>query len=248
MKARARLTVGGGPSGAHACDVYAEPPFAIRQAGGRFLIVGSAAAPVRGDDLGLEVRVGPGVATAVGTAAATVVWAGPDTADLAPSRMVTRIDVGSGAALDWSPEPTVSVAGSDHVVETRVELAPDASCRIIEEFALGRSGEPAGRLRTRLRVTRGGRALVDHGEVFGPDLPGAGSLARAGAARHVLTAVIVGPATAASSWATVGLPGVSVARIAVTDDVAVVLAAGPDRPSVLAASRDLVQAWPVWRR
>src|SRR5690606_16454777 len=142
---------------------------------------------------------------------------------------------GEGALLDWSPEPTVSVRGSDHRAETFVDLAAGATCRLVEEFALGRTGEPPGRLATRLRIVREGRPLLDHGEVFGPCVPGAASLARSGAARHVLTAVIVGPA-AQPAEVRVDAAGVSVARMPLSDDVTVVLATGPDRPSVLRAS------------
>jgi urease accessory protein len=234
VKAAAHLAIGSAGGRAFARDVRAEPPFAIRRVGARFVVVGSAAAPVRGDELTLTLDVAAGACAAIGTAAATIAWPGPrEHAAEPPSRLATEISVGAGGHLEWCPEPTVSVAGSDHVATTRVDLSAAATCRIVEEFSLGRQAEPCGRLATSLRVTRAGRVLVHHGEQFGPDLPGAGSVARVGAARHVVAAVIVGP-SAQPTEVVLDLAGVSAARLVVAADVTVVLAAGPDRPSVLA--------------
>jgi urease accessory protein len=234
VKAAAHLAVGSTGGRAYARDVRAEPPFAIRRTGERFVVVGSAAAPVRGDELALTLDVAAGAVVAIGTVAATMVWPGPpEHAAVPPSRLTTTIAVGAGGHLDWWPEPTVSVGGSDHVASTRVDLGAQATCRIVEEYSLGRYGEPSGRLATDLRVTRGARPLVHHGELFGPDVPGAGSVARLGAARHVIAAVIVGAAVLPSE-VVLDVGGASAARLAVADDVNVVLAAGPDRPSVLA--------------
>lgn len=234
MKGAAHLAIGSAGGRSFASDVRAEPPFAIRRVGERFVVVGSAASPVRGDELTLTIDVAAGAVAAIGTVAATIAWPGPhERATEPPSRLTTAITVGAGGHLDWRPEPTVSVAGSDHVATTRVDLRAGATCRIVEEFSLGRLGEPSGRLATALRVARDGRPLVHHGEWFGPDVPGAGSVSRVGTARHVLAAAIVGPPATASE-VVLDVPGVSAARFAVADDVTVVLAAGPDRPSVLA--------------
>jgi urease accessory protein len=163
-----------------------------------------------------------------------MVWPG---AVPAPSTMSTSCVVGDGAHLDWRPQPTVSVAGSDHVIATDVELAPTATCRLIDELSLGRHGEPSGALEWRLRVARGGRVVVHHVERFGPAAPGFGSVVCAGAARHVCSAVLVGidagrartrlAGAAAGGWLPVG------------PDAAVVMAVGPDRPAVLALLREL---------
>ncbi len=234
MKGSARLAIAMAGGRAYARDVHAEPPFAIRRAGERFLVVGSAAAPVCGDDLALTIDVDAGATALLGTVAATLVWPGPSgRGGGPPSRLATTITLGAGAHVEWRPEPTVSVAGSDHVADTRVVLGPGATCLIVEEFSLGRHAESSGRLTTGLRVVRDGVPLVHHGEAFGPDLPGAGSVSRIAAARHVLAMVIVGP-PAGPPATLLDLPDVAAARLAVADDVAVILAAGPDRPAVLA--------------
>lgn len=223
MKARAHLGVGWDGTRAYLADVHAEVPYSIRHAGGRFVFVSSAAAPVRGDELTITVDIAPGAVAEVGTVAATIVWPGPDGAPLGPpSRATTHITVGAGAHLRWCPEPTVSVAGSDHVARTMVELAEGATCSIVEEYALGRHHEPCGVLSTELRVTRNGHPLVHHGERFTP-----------GAPRHVVAAVLVGrpvdPAVLVDPVA-----GIHAAVLPAADpDTTLVLATGPDRPTLL---------------
>ncbi|MGA9276115.1 urease accessory protein UreD, partial [Ilumatobacter sp.] len=153
------------------------------------MLAASAAAPLGGDELTLDIDVGAGAHASVGTVASTIVLPGPDAS---PSSMRTRCAVAAGAHLDWRGEPTVSVRGSDHTITTTVELDASATCRIVEEVALGRTDEVSGRLRLVLRVGRAGAVLVQHAESFGPDVAGAGSLVSVGAARHVLSAIHVG--------------------------------------------------------
>ncbi len=250
MRASASLTVDAIDGRAFASDVRSEPPFAIRRAAGRFLVVGTAAAPVRGDVLELSIDVAPGAVADVGTVAATMVWPGPDPTMSAPSRLTTTIRVGAGAHLTWRPEPTVSIEGSDHIARTLIDLAEGATCEVVEEYSLGRCGEVSGRLVTDLRVVRGGRPLVHHGECFGPSEPGAGSVAGVASARHVLAAIFVGrpveesmvvlddptrPASRSAAWFPVAV------------DAGVLLAVGPDRPSVVAVFADITP-WGPCRR
>lgn len=234
FRANARLEVIDVEGALVLSNVRSEPPFAIRRCGDRVMVAGSAASPVGGDQLSLDVVVGRGATLDLGTVAATMVWPG---AEPGRSQMATSCVVGERAHLDWHPEPTVSVAGSDHIITTHVELAATATCRLIDELSLGRHGEPSGALEWRTRVERGGRVLVHHAEQFGPDVAGHGSVVGVGAARHVCSAVLVGvhagrartrvDGAAAGGW----LP--------ITEDTAVVMAVGPDRPEVLALLRAL---------
>lgn len=220
----------------------AEPPFSIRECDGRVLIAASAAAPLGGDELSLDVDVGPHARGRVGTVASTVVLPGPTGA---PSTMTSRCSVGPGAHLDWMGEPTVSVAGSDHTVTTVVHLDDTATCRIVEEVSLGRSGEVSGALRLVLRVERGGRAVLHHDESFGPGVPGFASSVSVGTARHVLSAVIVGVEFDGGEndddgnddgRSSVGVErDARVAWCPLTDDAAAVFAVGDDRPAVIRA-------------
>jgi urease accessory protein len=226
VRAVVHLAIGWDGRRAFAADVRAEAPFSIRHAAGRFLFVSTAAAPVRGDELEVTIDVAAGAVAEVGSVASMIVWPGPDGAPHGPpSRLTTRITVGVGAHLVWAPEPTVSVVGSDHVARTSIELAERASCSIVEEYSLGRHGEPCGALLTELRVTRGGRALVHHAERFGP-----------GSSHHVVAAVTVGAPCTPFVRVDNDL-GVYAARLPGADpDVSLVLAAAPDRPTAVHAA------------
>ncbi len=232
MEGRAHVVVGRGPSGFELSEVRSEPPFAIRRSGGRVVVVSSAAAPVGGDRLALDLVIRPGVDVEIGTAAATMVWPGVGGAR---SRIATTATIGSGAHLDLRPEPTVSVVGSDHRISTSVRLDDGATCHLVEEIVLGRHGESSGRLELELRVERGGVPLLHHTERFGPDEPGAGSVVGAGRARHVLTAVVVGPPSGSSR--TLVADEIAAARLSIADDVAIVVALGPGRSAAIDAAR-----------
>ena len=207
----------------------ASSPLAIRSSGGRVLLASTAATPVGGDELDVHVVVEEGATADVGSVAAMVVWPGPHGA---ASMLRTRCDVMAGGHLDLAPEPTVSVIGSRHRSITQVQLAASASCRLVEEVSLGRTGEPAGDLRLSLRVEREGSVLVHHDECFGPGWPGSLTSVGVGAARHVVSAVLVG--VTAGDSRTVVEPGRAVGWLRVADDVVVVLAVGGDRPAVRA--------------
>ena len=209
-------------------DQRSSAPFSVRQCGGRILLASSAAAPVGGDELQLSVDVGSGARAAVGSVAASMVW--PGIGGVASS-MTTECTVGRNAHLDLWLEPTISVAESRHRTSTVVRLEGDASCRVVEETVLGRRDEASGHLDLSMRVERGGRPLVHHDERFGPDVSGAWSSVSVGAARHVVSAVLVGidvgqpqvrvEADRAAAWLPVGL------------DAVVVMAIGHDRPSAM---------------
>lgn len=228
MKAGARLAVERYRGRDVVVDQRAGAPFSIRQCGGRVLLASSAAAPVGGDELEFTVEVGSGARADIGSVAASMVWPGPDGA-WSSSDVSCTVD--RGARLDLWLEPTISVAGSRHRAATTVRLAADASCRVVEEVVLGRTSEPSGRLEQSLRVERDGLPVVHHDEAFGPDLAGRLSSASTGAARYVLTAVVVGID-----------PGDPVVRVdnhcaaawlPVAADAAAAMAVGLDRPAAL---------------
>ena len=228
MRAAARIEVARRNGRDEVVDRSCAAPISVRRCGRRVLLASSAAAPVGGDELALDVVVGDGARADVGSVSASLVW--PGTSD-AWSSTVTTSQVGARADLAMWLEPTVSVVGSRHRATTVHRLAADATCRIVEEVTLGRCDEPSGRLDLRLRVERGGAVLVDHADRFGPDVAGAGSSVSAGGARHVLSAVVVGPPAGASRTRVES--GRAAAWLPVAADVAVVFAVGSDRPAVL---------------
>jgi urease accessory protein len=206
-------------------DVRSEPPLAVRATAERVLLVGSAAGPVGGDELAVDIVVGPGATLALGTAAATLAWPGPSGR---PSTQAVHADIAEGAVLRWEPEPLIAVAGCRHHSTTTVRLAAGAVVWLLEEVALGRTGEPSGCVTLTWRVERAGRVLLHHTEQLGPDVPGWGSAVSAGGHRHLLAAITVGrPAPETPPAVTAD---VAAAVLAVAPDAWVVLVAGSSRP------------------
>ncbi|MEY6567334.1 urease accessory protein UreD, partial [Streptomyces sp. PGLac3x] len=79
---------------------------------------------------------------------------------------------GAGARLVWAPEQLISAAGSDLRVTTHAEVEGDGRLVLREEQILGRTGEAAGTLTSRLTVCHDGRALLDQELACGPGAPG----------------------------------------------------------------------------
>jgi urease accessory protein len=126
-------------------------------------------APLGGDRIALEAEVRGGARLDVDSAAATIALPGR-TGERA--HYDVRLTVAEGGELRWLPEQLISVRGSDLRMRTRIDLAPGARLVFREEQVLGRHGEPAGTLSTRLTVHRAGRPLLDQELAFGPGAPG----------------------------------------------------------------------------
>lgn len=181
-----------------------DPPITLRFAAGAVYLAASAAGPVGGDEVELDVHVGPGAVLEVRTVAATLALPGPAPAPL-PSRSDCRVTVGHGAELCWRPEPVVAVRGCDHRAVARIDLAPTAVLVWREELVLGRHGEPGGSVLQRLEIDRGGVALLRTEHALGPCWPGSSGPAGAGGHRAVGTLVVVGAPAAAAASAAGGL-------------------------------------------
>jgi urease accessory protein len=222
VRASARIDVAWRDGRSEVVGRAAEAPMSVRRCGSRVLIAAAAAAPVGGDELRIDVTVGEHARADIGTVAATLVWPSPVPAW---SSTATTCQVGEWAHLVWWPEPTVSVDGSLHRATTLVRLAATATCTMVEEVGLGRSGEPSGVLELDLRVERNG-PLLHHCETFGVGSSSVG----VGGARHAVSAVIVGPA--AGDPRTEVTAATAAAWLPIAPDAAVLLAVGPDRPAV----------------
>jgi urease accessory protein len=230
MRASARLEVARRDGRDVLIDARSQPPFAIRRAGDRILLVGSAAAPVGGDELEIEVVIGQDASATIGTVAATSIWPGPGGGR---SLIDTRVSVAVGGQLVWWPEPLVSIVDSDHRSSTRVRLEPSGRCTIIDEVSLGRSGQESGTLELEIRVEQRGLPIVHHTERFGPFEPGAGSAAGVSAARHVISGVVVGPEAGDPVTVVGPFGGAHGAWLPVSAEAAMVLVVAPDRPAAV---------------
>ncbi|WP_019925766.1 urease accessory protein UreD [Nocardia sp. BMG111209] len=131
-------------------------------------LVGTAATPVGGDELDIEIRVAPGARLRLRTVAATIALPGRETP---LSVAYWRLAVGAGAHLDFAPEPTVVADGAEHHAVTTVDLAADATLHLAEHIQIGRSGEDSGRWRGDLIADRAGLPLLRHRLELGAGAP-----------------------------------------------------------------------------
>jgi urease accessory protein len=173
-----------------------EPPVAIRQTGpARVHLVGTAAGPMAGDDVRLDLVVRAGAELTVCSSAATVAVRGAAGVEQ-PSRHVVRAVVGAGASLRLWPEPTVAAAGCDHESRIWIDMAADSHVTVREELVGGRSCDRAsGRLRCELRVDRAGAPVLHQTLTLGPDEMYGGAHR---VPRCVGTLLVVGPSS--SGW------------------------------------------------
>jgi urease accessory protein len=131
-------------------------------------IVGGAAGPLGGDDLSLEIEVGPGAELWVRTVAASVALPGRDGAE---SRLAVHATVGEGALLAFLPEPIVAAARCRHRNESVVEIAADARLFWREEAVLGRHGERSGDLYLSTKIRKNNRPWYRSDVAVGPSYP-----------------------------------------------------------------------------
>src|SRR5260370_21315254 len=178
LTARAAVATRAGPDGRTRITVLrSDGPLALRATPGGVYLVGAAAGPVGGDDLALEVDVGPSTTLVLRSAAASLLLPGPH-GDV--SRLQIRARVAAGGRLDYGLQPAVAAAGCDHHAAATVGLEPGGVLRWREAIVLGRYGEPAGQCVSRLDVPIAGPALYR------------GELAVGGPGTHPSSAVLDG--------------------------------------------------------
>lgn len=136
--------------------LVSQAPLLLRPTPGAVHLVSGAGGPLGGDDLALDVEVGPGAELVLHSVAATVALPGRG----GHSTLVVRASVAAGGRLRWLVEPTVVASGADHRSRIVVDLDPGAALELRDEVLLGRSGEAGGRVRSALHVDRGGRPLL----------------------------------------------------------------------------------------
>lgn len=128
-----------------------EPPLAA--------LVNTAGGLAGGDAVEVSVALGPGARACVCTPAAEKVYRslGPET------RVSARLDVASGAVLEWIPQETILFDGARLTRRLAAHLAPGATLVMAEMLVFGRHarGEAlhAGALLDAWRVHRGGALL-----------------------------------------------------------------------------------------
>ena len=157
LTARAAVATQAGPDGRTRVTVLrSDGPLALRDTPGGVYLVGAAAGPVGGDDLELDIDVGPGTTLVLRSAAASLLLPGPR-GDASQLRI--RAGVAAGGRLDYCLQPAVADAGCEHRAVATVEMEPGGVLRWREAIVLGRHGEPAGHCVSRLDVSIAGAAL-----------------------------------------------------------------------------------------
>lgn len=157
----------------------------------RVSLVAGAAGPLGGDELRLDINVGPGAALVLRAVAATLVLPGPHDR---PSRTEIAARVARDGLLVLLPGTTIAARNCRHESITRVMLEPGARLLLREELVLGRHGEPPGVIRQRLRVCLGDQPMHDQAIAIGPGAAGWESAAVTGGRRALGSALIVDPA------------------------------------------------------
>jgi urease accessory protein len=161
---RARVTIVPGPGGGR-LDRLAQTGSAKAfvhpgASGPEVVFLNTSGGLAGGDRLSLSLDLGPGCRATATTQTAERAYRSTGGA----ARVAVRHVVGAGAHLDWLPQETILFDASDLERETVIELAPGASCLMLEAVVLGRAamGETVARvcLRDMRRITRYGRPVL----------------------------------------------------------------------------------------
>ncbi|GIF03495.1 urease accessory protein UreD [Actinoplanes siamensis] len=241
MKAKARVVAEvDGHGRTRLAVLRGESPLLLRRTGRHTAegvtvhLVGGAAGPLRGDELRLDVEVGPGARLEVLSVAAQLALPGRP----APaSRLTVTADVAAGGALRWIPEPLIAAAGCDHVVVTRVAVEAGGSLLWRDDLVCGRHGEVCGDVLADTLVRYGGTTLHRHELAVGPRAPGWDGPAVLGAGRAIGTLLTAGP-----DAVTPGSAGPAVALMPLAGPGMLATAVGADIREVRAALDPLCAA------
>jgi urease accessory protein len=196
-------------------------------------LAAAAAGPVGGDELHLDVDVGPEATLVLRTVAATVALPGPYGE---ASSVETTLRVGRDATLIYLPEPVIAAGGCRHRTVTRVELSAGAGLLAREELLLGRHSEPPGQIRQRLRLVREASPLYDQEFTAGPGVLGWESAAVTGGRRAIGSVLAAGPGFHPAPIAY--LMGVEAARMRLDDETSLTTALAHEAPAL----RDALEA------
>ncbi|WP_239137493.1 urease accessory protein UreD [Sphaerisporangium rufum] len=175
-----------------------DPPLTLRQTGPHTVhLVATAAGPLAGDRLELDIEVAPGTRLTIASVGGTLVLPGR-TAE--PSLLVVDARVGEGGSLRYAPEPAVLAAGCAHRTVTRLAVAEGGRAVWREELVFGRHGERPGSCHARFDATYAGAPLLRQDLVAGDPAVG-DSAAVYGGARCVGSVLLAGHRAASTHLA-----------------------------------------------
>nr|WP_269091193.1 urease accessory protein UreD [Actinopolymorpha cephalotaxi] len=140
--------------------------------GARVALVQDGALLLRGDEVEIDVVVGPGMRLELVEPSGTVAYA------MRGGSASWRVDVTveSGGTLLWQGKPFVVAEGADVRRSTHVRLAETAALVQRETLVLGRTGEAPGALVNSCRIRRGSTPVLAEDLRLGPGAPTVGVL------------------------------------------------------------------------
>ncbi len=130
----------------------------------RVALVATTALLLGGDEVDLEVYVGPGARLELSDVAGTVAYHGRGQS----AGWSTRIELGHGAGLVYRGQPFVVADGAEARRSLHLDAAPNATALIRETLILGRAGELGGSVHDRLLVRRAGREVLIEDQCLDP--------------------------------------------------------------------------------
>lgn len=130
----------------------------------RVALLGQTALLLGGDQVGVEVEVGPGAVLELTDIAATVAYHGRGRS----AHWQTTVRLGLGARLSYAGAPLVVSDGADVTRSLTVDLAEGASAWLRETVVLGRAGEVGGRLDTSALLRRSGEEFCRERLILDP--------------------------------------------------------------------------------
>jgi urease accessory protein len=131
----------------------------------RVALVGQTALLLGGDEVGLDIEVGPEATLELSDIAGTVAYHGRGRA----AAWHTSIRLGRGAQLSYAGEPLILSDGSDVTRTLTVDLAEGAAARVRETLVFGRAGEDGGRVDTSTVLRREGTEFCRERLVLEPE-------------------------------------------------------------------------------
>jgi urease accessory protein len=150
-------------------EIHASGGLSARRTGPRTVhLIGTAATPLGGDELDIAIVVAPGAELVVRSVAATLALPGAAT-PLSSGRW--HLEVGSGGALDFDPEPMIVAGGARHRTVTTIRLASGARLRVRERVQVGRAGEDGGEWQGDLIADVDDMPLLRHRLALGAGTP-----------------------------------------------------------------------------
>lgn len=130
---------------------FSPRPIRVDATGAQIALVTTRALLLAGDEVDLEIEVGPGAWLDVLETAGTVAY---DAAGIG-STWTVRATVADGGRLTWRGEPFVVADGANVLRRSSFRLGDGATLCTREILVLGRTGEDGGALRVRTEIHRG---------------------------------------------------------------------------------------------